>query len=92
MFCGTTGLYCICQLLKTRNLLLYVFIRGLVLNHIFEIYWILKFGTSNTNLLLNFNEVSSILVRKVQFWYNNKKYSEIYFKELQKYFYSYLIT
>ena len=42
-----------------------MFIRGLILNHIFEIRWILKLGTSNTDLLLNSNEVSYILVRKV---------------------------
>ena len=73
MFCGTIGLYYIFQLLKTGNLLLYVFFRGLILNHISEIYWILEFGISNTNLLLNSNELSSILLRKAQFWYNNKK-------------------
>ena len=71
------------SIIKKGNLLLYVFIRGLFLNHISEIYWILKFGASNANLLLNSNEVSSILVRKLQFWHNNKNYSEIYFKELQ---------
>ena len=63
MFCITIGLYCICQLLKIGVLLLYVFIRGLILNHISEICWKLKFGISNTNLLLYSNEVSSILVR-----------------------------
>ena len=83
MFCGIFGLYCICQLLKTVVLLLYMFIRDLNLSHISEIRWMLKFGTCNANLLLNFNEVSSIFVRKVQFWYSNKNYSEIYFKELQ---------
>ena len=83
MFCGTIGIYCICQLLKTGILLLYMFIRGLILNHTFEIRWILKFSTSNTNLLLNFNEVSSILVQKVQLWYNNKSNFEIYLKKLQ---------
>ena len=83
MFCGTIGLCCICQLLKTEILLSYMFIRGLILNHVSEIRWILKFGTSNTNLLLNSNEVSRILVQKLQFVHNNKTYSEIYFKELQ---------
>ena len=63
MFCGTIGLYCICQLLKTDILFLYMFIRGLILNQISEIRLILKFSTSNTNLLLNSNEVSSILVQ-----------------------------
>ena len=79
---STIVLYCICQLLKTGHLLLFVFIRGLILNCISEIYWILKLGTSNTNLLLNSSEVSNILVRKVHFWHNNNNYSEIYFKEL----------
>ena len=65
MFCSTIGLYCICQLLRMGVLLLYMFIRGLILNHISEIHWILKFSTSNTKLLFNSNEVSSILVRKV---------------------------
>ena len=60
-----------------------MFIRGLILNHISEFCWILKLSTSNTNSLLKSNEVSSILVREVQFWYNNKKISEIYLKELQ---------
>ena len=83
MFCGTIGLYCICQLLKTGILLLYIFIRGLILHYISEINWILKHISSNTNLFFNSNEVSSILVRKVQFWDNNKNYSEIYLKELQ---------
>ena len=36
MFCGTIGLYIISQLLKTEILLQYMFIRGLILNHIFE--------------------------------------------------------
>ena len=71
MSCGTIDLYCIYQLLKTGILLQYMFIRGLILNHTSEIRWILKLSLSNTNLLLNSNSVSSILVRKVQFWYNN---------------------
>ena len=83
IFNGIIGLFCICQLLKTGVLLLYMFIRGLILNHISEIRRILKFSTFNTNLLLNSNELASILVRKVPFWYNNKNYSEIYFKYLQ---------
>ena len=83
MFCDTIGLCCICQLLKTEILLSYMFIRGLILNQVSEIRWILKFGTSNTNLLLNSNYVSSTLVRKVHFRYKNKNYSEIYFKALQ---------
>ena len=83
MFCDTTGLYCICQLLKAEILLLYMFIRGLILDQIYEMRWILKFSTSNINLLLSSNEVSSILVEEVQFWYNNKNNSEIYLKELQ---------
>ena len=65
MFCVTIGLYCICQLLKTGILLLYMFIRGLIVNHISEILWLSKFNTSNTKLLFNSNEVSNILVRKV---------------------------
>ena len=60
-----------------------MFNRGLILNHISEVRFILKLSTTNTYLLLNFNEVSSLLVQKVQFWYNNKNYSEIYLKELQ---------
>ena len=66
VFYGSIGFYCICQSLNTGILLLYMSIGGLVLNYTSEICWILKFGTSNTNLLLNFNEVSSILVRKVK--------------------------
>ena len=65
MFCITIGLYCICQLLKMGVLFLYMFIRSLILNHISEIHWISKFSTSNTKLLFNSNEVSSILVQKV---------------------------
>ena len=49
-----------------------MFFRGLILNHISEIRRVSRF-ISNTNLLLNSNEVYSTLVRKVQFWYNNKK-------------------
>ena len=30
-----------------------MFIRGLILTHILESWWILKFSASNTNLLLN---------------------------------------
>ena len=44
--------------------MLYVFIRGLILKYVSEICWILKFSASSTNLLLNSNEVSSILVQK----------------------------
>ena len=62
MFLGTNGLYCICQLLKTGILLLHMFTRNLLLNHISETCWILKLSISNTKLLLNYNEVSSILV------------------------------
>ena len=83
MFYGTIGKYCTCQLSKPRILLLHMFIRCLVLNHISEIRWIFKIISFNTNLLLNFNEVSSILVRKLQFWYKNIHYSEIYLKKLQ---------
>ena len=72
MFCGTAGLYCICQRVKTGILLLHMFIRGLILNHVSETRWILKFSTSNTNLFLNSSKVSSILLRKMQFWFNNK--------------------
>ena len=82
MFCGHIVQYCICQLLRTGILLLYMFIRGIIFNHISKIRWILKLNTSNTNLLLASNEVSRILVRKVQFSYNNKNYSETYFKDL----------
>ena len=63
IFSGTIGLYCIYQLLITGVLLLYVFIRGLILKDISEICWKLKSGTYNTNLLLNSNEVSSVFVR-----------------------------
>ena len=70
-------------ILNTEILLLHMFIRGLLLNHISEIHCILEFSTSNTNLLLNYNEFSSILVQKVYFWYNNNNYSEIYIRELQ---------
>ena len=49
------------QLIKTRILLLHIFIRGLILNYIVEIGYILKFSTSNTNLLITSNEVSNIL-------------------------------
>ena len=45
-----------------------MFMGGLILNPIYEIYCILKFNTSNTNVLLNSNVVPSILLRKVQFW------------------------
>ena len=71
--------YSICQLLQTGILVMYMFIGGFIINHISEIRWILKLSAFNFSL--NFNEVYSILVRKVQFWYNNKNYSE--FKELQ---------
>ena len=64
MFSGTVGLWHICQLLKTEILLLPMFIRGLLLNHILEIHCILEVSTSNTNLLLNSNEFSSILIKK----------------------------
>ena len=50
IFCGTIGLYCTNT--KTGILLLDVFFRGLILNHISEICWTLKIGTSNTYLLL----------------------------------------
>ena len=83
MFCGTVCLYCICQLLKTGILLLHMFVRSLILNRISEIRCGLKFSTDNANLLLYSNEVSSILVRTVQFRYKNKNYFEIYLKELQ---------
>ena len=66
MFCVIIGLYCISQLIKTRILLLYMFIRSLLLNPISEIHWISKISTSNTNLS-NSDEVSSILVRKCSF-------------------------
>ena len=65
MLSGTVGLYCICQLLKTEILLLHIFIRGLLLNHISKIRRILEFSTSNTNLLLYSNKFSSILVQEV---------------------------
>ena len=42
-----------------------MFIRGLILHDISEIHWISKFSTSNTKLLINSNEVSTILVRRV---------------------------
>ena len=60
MFGSTICLCCICQWSKTEILLSYMFFRGLILNYVSEIRRILKFGTSNTNLLLNFNEVSTI--------------------------------
>ena len=50
IFYGPIGLYCICQLQKTRILLMCMFIKGLTLNYISKIRWILKFCTSNTNL------------------------------------------
>ena len=37
MFCGIIGLYWICQLLETEILLLYMFVRGLILIRISEI-------------------------------------------------------
>ena len=55
MFYGTIGLYCICQLLKTGLLLLYMFIRGWMFKSCFWNSLDLKFSTSNANLLLNFN-------------------------------------
>ena len=56
---------------------------GLILNHISKIRRILNLDTYNTNLLLNSDEVSNILVPKEQFWYENKNYSDIYLKKLK---------